>query len=50
MLAAKIPTMAKIIKNQHTTTPTAQTFTVTTSGGVDFTIFAKNKEWDKGNV
>jgi len=45
--AAKVPTMAKIINNQHETTPTATTFTITTSGGTDFTIFAKNKQWAK---
>jgi len=44
--ASLVPTMQNVINNQAITTPTATTFQIQTAAGKQFTIFAKNKEWN----
>ncbi len=44
----RLPTMQKVINNEHELAATAQTFSISTVGGKQFTIFAKNKKWGKG--
>lgn len=45
-LLNQYPALSGVLNGSHVETPTGTSFSLTTVGGVPFTLFAKNEEWD----